>query len=273
MGFNKKDQMILSRMQEAKHRHEDLREVFNFYEKLFQAQFAFKSQLEAGPTGRSLQGKTIQLSSMADGIPQITFDDLNMAAASFMEPYQSILELLTQYTGDSPSLGERPQPDRILRYAREIFDRRGPFVGPEPPLDYPRTASGWVLAPFLQLACESIMPRLDLNQWDYGYCPLCGGTPSLAALNIESGARTLLCSRCNGEWSFRRIGCPSCRGNDPQTYYPSEDGQYRLYACSICNHYLKTVIVHGAGSDVCLPVECIVAVPMDIAAQGKGYTF
>lgn len=138
-------------------------------------------------------------------------------------------------------------------------------------MELARTASGLLLAPFLQLASESLRPRIDLKQWPYGHCPVCGGKPCFAALQVESGLRILLCCRCGGQWSFRRTGCPFCMTLDPQIYYPSEDGKYRLYVCEVCKGYLKTAAILKEPSEVFLPVEAIVTVPMDIAAQQAGY--
>ncbi len=271
MELSKQEQRLLSQIQEAKGRHEDLAEILNFYEKLFHAQFIFKSRLRAGPWGKFLEEKQIQPAHVADGTPQITFDDLRMEEAPFFPFYQTMMELLRPYSGDPQGLEECPAPERILQYAREILERRTSLVGLEPSMELARTASGLVLAPFLQLAGECLMPRIDLKEWAYGHCPVCGGKPCLAALQAESGARTLLCCRCSGEWGFRRTGCPFCMGNDPQTYYPSADGKYRLYVCEACQGYLKTVVVLGEGSEVSLPVEAIVTVSMDIAAQQEGY--
>ncbi len=93
----------------------------------------------------------------------------------------------------------------------------------------------------------------------------------MAALHTESGARILLCPRCNGEWRYKRVGCPFCEGGEPQIYYASEDERYRLYLCDSCRRYLKTVDLEKTGSDICLPVECLLTVSMDLAAQEKGY--
>jgi FdhE protein len=140
-------------------------------------------------------------------------------------------------------------------------------------VNWARTASGFVLAPYLQLACDLILPRIPLNLWYREYCPICGGRPAFAALTSGSGPRTLLCPRCYGEWSYGRIGCPFCKSTDSQTYYSGDEGRYRLYVCGVCNRYIKTVDVRERNMDLCLPVECLVTVSMDIAAQEKGFKF
>jgi FdhE protein len=102
---------------------------------------------------------------------------------------------------------------------------------------------------------------------------VCGGAPDLAALEAETGARHLLCSRCNSKWLYPRVKCPFCGTTDHAklAYYPSEDGVYRLYVCRGCRRYLKTVDLREVQREVLLPVERITTVAMDAAARNEGY--
>lgn len=265
------DQNILDHLHKVRIRHAHLEELFNFYERLFQTQFGFKDGLRGKKAFVSLGQKEINLTSLAEGTPQITFDELNMEGAPFVDLYKNIVELLIRYAAYPPLGRKAPQPDTIVRYAREVFDSRAPLVGSSPPAELLRTASALALAPYLQTACEFLLPRIPQSAWTCGYCPVCGGVPSFSAFQEEGGSRTLLCSRCNGEWSFRRVGCPFCLESDQQTYYPGAEGGYRLYVCGVCKRYLKTLVVRERASDLCLPVEGMVTVSMDIAAQEKGY--
>jgi len=269
--LNSKDQNLLDHLRQARTRQAHLEELFNFYERLFQAQFDFKVRLRGKKSSAHLGQKEIDLASLAEGTPQITFDELQIDQAPFFDLYQDIVDLFIRYADDPSPTKKVPQPDTIVRYAREIFDSRSPLVSSRQPAEWVRTASGFVLAPYLQTACEFIMPRIPQGAWHRGYCPVCGGPPSFAAFTTEGGFRTLLCSRCNGEWSFRRFGCPFCLERDQQTYYPGEEEKYRLYVCGVCNRYLKTLDGRESASDLCLPVEVLATVSMDIAAQEKGY--
>jgi hypothetical protein len=250
-----------------------LQEVLDFYENLFQVQFAFKRQLEASDKAGYLANREINLDNLAKGLPQITFEELDMETASFPDLFRNIFSLLIPYTGSTPGLEPEPLPERIIAHAREIFLSQGPLINPDSSGDLVRTASGFVLAPYLQLACERILPRIPPDSWHREYCPVCGGRPAFAALISETGSRTLLCPRCFGEWRYDRIGCPFCNSRDSQTYYSSEDSRYRLYVCGVCNRYLKTLDARDGASDLCLPVECIVTVSMDLSAQEKGFRF
>ena len=93
----------------------------------------------------------------------------------------------------------------------------------------------------------------------------------MALLDAESGARYLLCSRCNFEWGYSRLGCPLCGTSEKQTYYPSEDGFYRLYVCPKCGRYLKTVDQRKARREVIPIVERLLTVGMDLAAREEGF--
>ncbi len=127
------------------------------------------------------------------------------------------------------------------------------------------------LRPFLRAQAEALAPEFNDDEWYRGYCPVCGGEPDFAALEKESGARRLLCSRCDTEWHYRRIGCPFCGEEADVAYYPSDDNVYRLYVCDACRGYLKTVDQRQLAEPRPLPVERILTIPMDIAAQDAGY--
>jgi hypothetical protein len=272
MGFSQRDQTILSDLRKAQAIHQDMKDLLNFYGNLFQSQFAFKSDLEASGKTGGLEKKEVNPTGLTSGLPQITFEDLNIQATPFLDLYKNIVQLMIPYAGDRCGLQTDPPPAKIIEWTREIFHSRGPLVISGATVNWAQTACGFVLAPYLQLARDLILPRIPLNLWYREYCPICGGRPAFAALTSGSGPRTLLCPRCYGEWSYNRIGCPFCKSTDSQTYYSGDEGRYRLYVCEVCNRYLKTVDVREGNMDLCLPVECLVTVSMDIAAQERGFT-
>ncbi|MBE3582421.1 MAG: formate dehydrogenase accessory protein FdhE [Thermoanaerobacteraceae bacterium] len=98
------------------------------------------------------------------------------------------------------------------------------------------------LQPFVRLYGQTIAFSLDLNQWMYGYCPVCGGEPYLACL-ADTGKRHLFCSLCGFKWPYKRLGCPYCGNTDPHkiSFLEVGDGAYRLYMCEVCKRYLKAV--------------------------------
>jgi FdhE protein len=129
------------------------------------------------------------------------------------------------------------------------------------------------LRPLLRAQAAALSGYVNDSQWYRGRCPICGGEPDIAALERGSGQRRLLCSRCDSEWAYLRIACPFCGNEDPSqlSYYPSDDKVYRLNVCERCHRYLKTVDRRETAGEGLLPVERILTVGMDFAAQKAGY--
>jgi FdhE protein len=127
------------------------------------------------------------------------------------------------------------------------------------------------LRPLLRAQAQSLAGVLDMARWYRGRCPICGGDPDMAALEKDSGARRLLCSRCDTEWMFHRTNCPFCDHEERVTYYPADNG-YRLYVCDECGRYLKTIDLRAVADDRLLPVERIVTMQLDAAARAGGWT-
>src|SRR5574340_1211630 len=125
MVIGQRDQTILSDLHEAKKTHRDFGDLITFYEELFLAQFEFKARL--AKHSQYLQEKEINLRNLTEGIPQVTFNELDLASAPFMELYHRVTELLIPYAG-CVEPEENQQPDVVLEYAREIFVSRGPLV-------------------------------------------------------------------------------------------------------------------------------------------------
>ena len=273
MRISPQDQNTLEYLRKAKTTHRHLDALIRFYEQLFQLQFAFKARLKDDRYREHFEGRQIDPARLAAGFPQLGLDELRMEATPVMDLYRDIVPLLTRHMGFPGSDHGEPQEATILRRAQEIFERKVPLVGAGQPEDLIGVASGLVLAPYLQLACEYLMPRITQSAWHRGHCPVCGGGPSLAVVLADPGFRTLFCSRCNGEWLFRRMGCPFCLDRDRQTYYPSEKEGYRLYVCEACHRYLKSLESTGAASERCLPAEALLTVSMDVAAREKGWLF
>jgi formate dehydrogenase maturation protein FdhE len=129
------------------------------------------------------------------------------------------------------------------------------------------------LRPFLRAQAEALAPLVDDAGWYRGCCPVCGGEPDMAALGKGNGRRRLFCSRCDCEWTFRRLGCPFCGNDDPGqlAHYPSEDNVYRLSVCEQCRRYLKIIDLREVTGEHPLAAERILTAGMDAAAEGMSY--
>jgi len=125
--------------------------------------------------------------------------------------------------------------------------------------------------PTLRACAEALGPLIDEHEqlWYRPHCPLCGGEPDFACLAPDSGVRRLLCSRCDHEWAYQRIGCPYCGESDPARlgYYPAPDNRYRLYVCDACGRYLKVADLREIQDSAPLPVERAITLDMDLAAM------
>jgi transcription elongation factor Elf1 len=125
------------------------------------------------------------------------------------------------------------------------------------------------LRPCLWSHARALGPHVvSLNgEWGRGLCPVCGAEPDLAALDREAGARRLLCSGCDTEWAFRRIGCPFC-GSDAVGCRTGIGHPYRLAVCDGCGRYLKTLDEREAADALPLPVERVLSLGLDAQAAG-----
>ena len=128
------------------------------------------------------------------------------------------------------------------------------------------------MRPILTRAADAVMARTDLSAWKAGTCPLCGGEPDLAVIT-RAADRMLICSRCSARWRFHQFMCPFCMNEDRSriTSFASRDGRYRLYACKVCERYIKAYDARRASRPVMPIVDSVATIPLDAAAMQKGY--
>lgn len=277
MAISDKNCQILKALAAAREKHEELVDLLDFYYDLYQLQFGAQAELPA-PEVRDEMAMAWRLQG---GIPQLTFDQLQIEPEAFARLAAEMSQILQQHN-PSWEFEEELTPDELVALAKEIFETwetlTSPGVADEPSASDDSwrgrptaLAVGFALAPYLYKTSDTILPHLDLDLWAQGYCPVCGGRPNFALLEAERGARRLLCSRCNSVWPYSRVGCPFCKSKEKQNYYPSEDGVYRLYVCPDCHRYLKTMDLREMQRDVYPVVERLLTIGMDLVAQEKGY--
>ena len=139
------------------------------------------------------------------------------------------------------------------------------------------TALGQVIAlamrPFLSRCAEVLQQRPELANWAHSHCALCGGEPDLAVIT-PSAERHLICGRCALRWKFESLTCPYCRNTDRAkiTSFATTDGKYRVYACDVCQRYLKAYDGRRASRPVMPMVDSVATLPLDAAAMQRGYT-
>jgi formate dehydrogenase maturation protein FdhE len=128
------------------------------------------------------------------------------------------------------------------------------------------------MRPFLTKSAEAIMAKTDFAGWTNGTCPLCAGEPDFAVIT-PAADRILICGRCTARWRFHQLTCPFCLNADRSrmTSFASRDGQYRLYACDVCQRYLKAYDARRATRPVMPAVDSVATLPFDAVAIQKGY--
>jgi hypothetical protein len=138
------------------------------------------------------------------------------------------------------------------------------------------TALGQVIAlamrPFLSRCAEVLQQRPELADWAHAHCALCGAEPDFAVIT-PSAERHLICGRCSLRWKFESLTCPYCRNSDRTkiTSFATTDGKYRVYACDVCQRYLKAYDGRRATRPVMPVVDSVATLPLDAAAMQRGY--
>ena len=279
MTMSDHDRQVLQALADARQKHGELAGLLDFYYDLYQVQFEAKASLP----GPEVRDDLAMRQRLAGGVPQLTFDQLGIEPEPFARLVEQIGAVLVRHNpAGETDRHEQPAPsEEMVALARQVFETWDTLTAPKLDAKYepgahaepdhlPMLAVGFALAPYLQRAAELILPCLDLSLWAEGFCPICGGQPNLALLEQSRGARQLFCSRCDGSWIYRRIGCPFCGSEGKQTYYPSQDGAHRLYVCPDCHRYLKTADLREIHRPVYPQVERLILVGMDLAVQQIG---
>jgi len=277
-----RDQQVLQVLKAAIQERQQLGDLLTFYYDLYEIQFQAKAVLPE----LDVHDEMATAWRLDQGIAQLTFEQLGIEPQPFARLVSQVAGVLLRH---NPSWTLEPQDwsaEELVERAGEIFvtwetltfpraepdggdaASAGEATGESGPVHPRDLAVSFGLAPYLQKASEQIMPCLALDRWVQSYCPVCGGQPNFALLESKRGARQLVCSRCNSQWGYSRVGCPFCKSKEKQTYYSSDDGVYRLYVCPDCNRYLKTLDRRELQRDVYPDVERLVTVGMDLAAQG-----
>jgi FdhE protein len=129
------------------------------------------------------------------------------------------------------------------------------------------------MRPFLSRCAEVLQPRPELAIWTHPHCALCGGEADFSVIT-PAAERHLICGRCLLRWKFEPLTCPYCYNSDRSqiTSFATPDGQYRVYACDVCQRYLKAYDGRRAPRPVMPIVDAVATLPLDAAAMQRGYS-
>ena len=112
------------------------------------------------------------------------------------------------------------------------------------------------------------------DNWEKGYCPVCGTFPSIAMIKEKIADRWLHCSQCGYEWKFSRVLCPYCEDQayeEMPFFFVENKDKECAYACEKCKRYLITL---NRISDLIvrdLDISAISLTHLDIIMQNKGF--
>lgn len=129
------------------------------------------------------------------------------------------------------------------------------------------------LKPSLEALKEAAGDMIQREEWDYGYCPLCGSSPDMAFFD-GNGKRSLHCELCGLEWNYQRLKCPFCENSDAKKlgYFVSEDNEgLRVDFCKKCNFYIKTVDMRVNNLSIPLELENLLTLHLDMLAHEQGF--
>jgi len=130
------------------------------------------------------------------------------------------------------------------------------------------------LRPDLERVAEKYATIVAQSVWAEGYCPICGREPKIGEIKEREEERFLFCHQCGFEWSFRRIKCPFCGNEAPQSlafFTVEEDERYRVDVCNECKRYIKIIDFREESQKANMDVEDIATLHLDILASEEGY--
>src|SRR5262249_24511798 len=136
-------------------------------------------------------------------------------------------------------------------------------------LDVPLTASVLSLSlfPVLVPVRAGLGELVSGNDWEQGYCPLCGRFPKLGEFRGLERTRFLRWWLCAAEWRFPRLRCPGCDNRDHrQLGYLSVEGEeskWRAATCEACRQYTKMIATLTPLSPLQLLVKDVATVHLD----------
>jgi FdhE protein len=268
-------QELLSQLKAVKKDNPELGEVVDLQSALAEAQ----TQVQIQPSIPEYAVETVH-QRFGRGVPLLRPQEMALDWQTFSELYRQVCRVITHHRPDlAPQLEillklleEKPENVRALttaylengRLEQDDAAGRGELLA---------LVLNHTLRPYLLAYARGLAAVVEQELWKRARCPICGGEPDLAFLDDESGARHLVCSRCDGSWRFPRTACPFCNASDPTTlsYFPSEDEKYRLYVCESCQRYLKTIDRRKALGRLYYPAQRVSMIRLDVAAREYGY--
>ena len=271
------DSKILKKLSDFEKEEGSLPLLLEFYRKILQIQSRARERI--GTPGPGLSREAIS-QRILNGQPLVGFDELALDWALAHDVFARVTAAFASYPqlfGEIPERLRKPGAGSLLtKKAVKAW-----FTGKELPstivagvsANLMQTMIQVTLQPFLANHASALIGSVEQENWRRGYCPICGGSPDLAFLEKEVGARWLLCSRCDTEWLFQRLECPYCSTKEQSAlaFFTGDEELYRLYVCEKCKCYLKAIDLRKTEAEILLPLERFFTIDLDSQAKEKGY--
>jgi FdhE protein len=273
------DNKVLIKLEEQQKKEGSLPELLEFYQKLLKIQSRVGQGIDL--PSPSFSSDVIKKRTER-GKPLLKFSDLVLDWPLLRDTFAKVTAIFAEYPelfGPVPKELEELKPGRFpaKKAVKAWFDGAELPAGTVPNNGSEALVRNLIQAsikPFLVQYSTAQLGLIDQERWRRGYCPVCGGNPDIGFLDMESGSRWLVCSRCDAEWIYKRLECPYCGTADQNAlaYFTDDEGLYRLYVCEQCKHYLKTVDLRQAKSEVLIPLERVLTLDIDSQARELGYS-
>ena len=275
-------QRMKNRLEQCRKERNELEEILAFYDKVLSAQR--ETQEETPLPEIDLAEEQIEV-RIAEGFPLIESGNFSVDSNSSDRLFRRLCQIsetenpVLASAGkalleamDSGALEPAELRRAVLQNHTETIERCAEVL--EISLPAVQTLTKLSIQPSLLVTVASLAKTTDLDRWRYGYCPVCGGLPAIAALIGEEGKRVGLCSFCGHFWSLLRLSCPFC-GTDKQEdiryFFAEGDELYRVQVCEQCKGYLKVVDTRKGGDPKALAVDDVVTAHLDLLAEEEGY--
>jgi FdhE protein len=130
------------------------------------------------------------------------------------------------------------------------------------------------ISPFMEKASYGFRDKINFQQWQKTFCPVCGRKPGMAFIRGDDGLNVLQCQVCRTQWAYPRATCLICGNSNNDTYkyiYDEADEGHRVYVCDSCKKYTKTTDCRALDREVELDVEDLATLVLDYVAKQRGY--
>jgi Protein involved in formate dehydrogenase formation len=218
---------------------------------------------------------------LAAGQPLLQFDEIPLDWSDFRRLFRETADTFRRHgmmddadcqrvhalTRDGDAL-----PPLARWWYNTAADPEGAGEAPIEQADHLHHALLHALRPFLMRAAEAILPQVDLQAWQRGRCPLCGGDPDFS-LWSATAERQLVCVRCAGHWPYPDACCAFCGETDSAQLhsFAGSPRSYRVDACDACHRYLKGFDGRIANRALMLTFDAVATLPLDAAVIQRGY--